>query len=169
MWLHVAVAVGLCIALNLILNRAWPPSSSSSQTKGQGGNDKTKQSLHAARRLQHAATGLLFLAIFDSGFLAPSTAGATLLATALGCFALHRRRLSDSSLNDFLVRQFSHVLRTREIRGACPAAVHFQFGCGLSMLGLLQTLICYLFTCDPLYNMLVFCKSSTGMSHAWRC
>lgn len=76
----------------------------------------SRSSLHLSRRIQHALTGLILLAI--SHIIPPYPIGVALLSIATVAFyALHLRRVHDESWDRWYLQQFGALLRDHE-RGA---------------------------------------------------
>jgi len=102
--------------------------------------DLQHEGLHLARRVQHAATGLLFYGISytDLTYRYRPVAVATLLVCSLGVYLVHLVRLRNPQVREFLARTYASILRPKELQGAIPGAFFFLLGVGLA--GLAVTL-----------------------------
>ena len=79
-------------------------------------NNNTSSSLHLSRRIQHAVTGLILLAI--SYIIPPYPIGVALLSIATVAFYIvHLRRVHDEVWDSWYLQQFGNLLRDHE-RGA---------------------------------------------------
>ena len=115
----VAVAVGVSIALQ------WALGSSKSAAKQQN----TRTSLHLNRKVQHAGTGILFVAVLELGFPL-RLASLLLLGSAAGFMALHAARLRYPWVQWAFLEAFSGIMRDHE-KDQLPGAAYFLVGCGL--------------------------------------
>ena len=102
------------------------------------GRKEMGEGLHLARRAQHAATGLLFYALSytELGYRYRFQGVATLGICSLGVYVIHRWRLSNPAVRDFLAKTYSSILRERELKGGIPGA--FFFLLGVSLAGLIM-------------------------------
>ena len=97
------------------------------------GNDNAKQDrsdLHLQRRIQHAATGLVFVGI--SYIIPPFPAALMLLVADVALFALHRSRLKSEAAQEMYMKLFGALLRPHE-RTNLPGAFYFVLGTAASL------------------------------------
>ena len=91
------------------------------------GDRRRASSLHIRRRVQHAATGLLFVGLSYTGI--PLRAGSAMLFVGAGLlYALHRARLRSDRVRVLYLRLFGSLLRPREVAGDPPGALYFLLG-----------------------------------------
>ena len=95
-----------------------------------GGTKQDRTDLHIQRRIQHAATGLVFVAI--SYIIPPLPAAIMLLAADAALYALHRARLRSESAQEIYMKLFGALLRPHE-RTSLPGAFYFILGTAASL------------------------------------
>lgn len=128
------MAVAATLVLQFALSKSSSrdvrdPSAPSSSSRGVTAAPASapKQSLHVIRRLQHAATGCIFVYASEN-LLDPTQTSLTLLSCSLLFYGIHRLRLALPQLNDFLVKHYASLLRPDEAAGKLPGAFFFLAG-----------------------------------------
>ena len=94
------------------------------------GTKQDRTDLHIQRRIQHATTGLVFVAI--SYIIPPLPAATMLLVADVALYALHRARLRSESAQKFYMKLFGALLRPHE-RTSLPGAFYFILGTAASL------------------------------------
>ena len=97
---------------------------------GVAGTKQDRTDLHIQRRIQHAVTGLVFVAI--SYIIPPKPAGIMLLVADVALYALHRARLRSESAQEIYMKLFGALLRPHE-RTSLPGAFYFILGTAASL------------------------------------
>lgn len=119
-----ALSAFLIILLQILTARYIRQRSASAGTK----QDRTD--LHIQRRIQHAATGLVFVAI--SYIIPPLPAAIMLTVADVALYALHRARLRSESAQEIYMKLFGALLRPHE-RTSLPGAFYFILGTAASL------------------------------------
>jgi len=84
--------------------------------------------LELERKVQHASTGLLLVAVQWTFGFTSRVATAILLGCAAAYYCVHLARLRSARLNKLLVRMFAGMLREDEKIDRVPAAFWFLLG-----------------------------------------
>lgn len=131
------VVSAVLIILLQILTARWiqsasttssSPSSAGSTCSTAAGKDRSD--VHLRRRIQHSATGLVFVAL--SYIIPPIPAAAMLLTGAAALFMLHRLRLRSEAAQEVYMKLFGALLRPHE-RTGLPGAFYFVLGTAASL------------------------------------
>jgi hypothetical protein len=115
-WREVGGAVAATVALQFLIGRG---------KGGAGGAGEAGQALHLERRLQHAATGVLFVAVSALQVMPRAVETVTLLGCCAVFYVLHRLRLQSRAFQAFFEQHFSNIARPEEIAGRIPSSFYF--------------------------------------------
>ncbi len=139
--------------------------------------------IHIARRVQHAATGLVLIVI--SYIIPPYPFGCILLLLSTAAFYIvHKKRLDDPKWDDWYLEKFGSLLRNHE-RGeweqckrrrkstpALPGAFYFLLGAALSTFlfpaTVARTSVLVLSVSDPVAGLVGSWFTGKGCNIAWR-
>ena len=143
----------------------------------------TLQHLHVARRIQHAVTGLVLIAV--SHIIPPYPVGCLLLLLATTAFYyIHKKRVLDPKWDDWYLQRFGSLLRDHE-RGeweedkqrrksipALPGAFYFLLGAALSTVlfpaNVARTSVLILTISDPIAGLVGSWFTWKGFNVAWK-
>lgn len=117
----VVAAVGVSVALQFFLGVAG--------SSGESSLVHTRNNLHILRKIQHAATGLVFVLVLETG-LSPRLGGLLMLTAAAGFWLLHQARMRFPAVQKMFLLAFASIMREHE-RTSLPGAAYFLVGCGL--------------------------------------
>ena len=139
--------------------------------------------LHVARRIQHAVTGLVLIAI--SHIIPPYPVGCLLLLLATTAFYyIHKKRVKDPKCDDWYLQRFGSLLRNHE-RGeweedkqrrksipALPGAFYFLLGAAISTVlfpaNVARTSVLILTISDPIAGLVGSWFTRKGFNIAWK-
>lgn len=150
-WAIAVAAFVIIVAFQFVISR----SSSSSSSSASGVKDHDTANYHMRRKLQHALSGV-GIAYFYHYQLTSMATAATLLLSGTAMYIMHRIRLVNPTVNQWLVTALGPILRAREYT-ELPGGAYMLFGCGLVVACAARSIsllvIMYLSIGDPLASL----------------
>ena len=100
------------------------------------------EGLELRRKVQHALSGIMMVAVFKGGFVTQTEAFCTLAAAGAFGYGLHALRVASVDFNRLLMQMFGGVLRPHEKVDCLPGAFYNVVGCAVSLLIGTQDVAC---------------------------